>query len=228
VVEDAVVSAAGVPAGSASSWEFLLGPSRRTELSRLVGRLAAHLPALTPTAVAGSLQAWGAVAADPAWRAPDGAARLYEQHRHWYELVVLGRDPTTYVRPYALLRGWRSSVRAFRGLWPQLLVALLSAGAVTGVVYFLGTGTGQAWFTALLGLAGALGLTASGVTAKVTSTGQQLVTRVRQDAYGDLVAVAVSVVPPLPGGSRRTTERRVRAAVRQRHVTPVTPQPAPG
>jgi hypothetical protein len=230
LVEDAVVSAAGVPGGSASSWEYLFGAARRTELSRLVGRLAPHLPALTPTAVAGSLQVWGDVAGDPAWREDGGAARLYEQHRHWYELVVLGRDPTTYVKPYALLRGWRATLRAFRGLWPQLLLALLSAAAVTAVAYFLGTGRGQAWLTALLGLFGALGLTASGVAAKAKSAGQQLVTRVRQDAYGDLVAVAVCVVPPLPGGMggaarQQRTERRVRAAVRQRHVTTVTPPP---
>jgi hypothetical protein len=229
VVEDAVVSAAGVPEGSASSWEYLFGEARRAELSRLVGRLAPHLPALTPTAVAGSLQVWGDVARVPAWR-QDAVPLLYEQYRHWYELVVLGREPTTYVRPYALLHGWRSTVRAFRGLWPQLLLALLSAVAVTAVAYFLGTGRGQAWLTALLGLLGVTGLTASGVAAKAKSAGQQLITRVRQDAYGDLVAVAVSVVPPAPGGGpragqHRRTAHRVRAAVRQRHVTPVTPQP---
>jgi hypothetical protein len=215
---------------SSTAWAFLLGPERRAELGRLVGRIAAHLPALTPTAVDGSLQAWSAVATDPAWRSRDGRPLLYEQYRRWYELVILGRDPTTYVRPYALLHGWRTTLRAFRAFWPQLALAALSAGAVAAVVYLLTTDRGVPVLTTLLGLFGALGLTAARVIARGKSAGQQLLARLRQDAYSDLVAVAVTVVPRLPGRpdtrrGRRATDRRVRAAVRRRGVTPVTPMP---
>ena len=228
VVGEATVPATDGPEGTASSWEFLLGAPRRAELSRLVGRVAPHLPALTPTAVAGSLQVWGEVAVDPTWRALDGVTRLHEQYRRWYELVVLGREPTTYVRPYALLHGWRTTLRAFRGFWPQLLLATVSAALVTAVAYFLGTGQGTAWVTSVLAFLGTVGLTASGIAAKAKSAGQQLVARLRQDAYSDLVAVAVTVVPQ-PSGNQdkpdRATERRMRKAIRQRHITPVTPAP---
>jgi hypothetical protein len=210
---------------SSAAWGFLLGPGRRSELARLAGRLAPHLPPLTPTAVDGSLQAWGDVSGDPAWRAADGRQRLFEQYRRWYELLILGRDPTTYVKPYAVLRGWRTSFRAFRAFWLQLVLAAASAAAVAAVAYFLGTDRGSALLTTVLGLFGAVGLTAAGVVARAKTAGQQVLARLRQDVYGDLVSVAVTVVPEVPDGprGRAVTERRVRAAVRRRHVTPVTP-----
>jgi hypothetical protein len=213
---------------SSVAWTFLFGARRRSELGRMVGRVAPHLPPMTATAVDASLQVWGEVAADPAWRGADGRAKLFDQYRQWYELIILGRDPTTYVRPYAILRGWKTTARAFRAFWPQLLLAALSAAAVAAVAYFLGTNRGTALLTTALGLFGALGLTAAGVVARAKSAGQQLLARLRQDVYSDLVSVAVTVVPPIPGvptGRRgaRATERRLRAAVRQRRVTPITP-----
>jgi hypothetical protein len=217
---------------SATAWHFLLGSERRGELGRLVGRVGAHVNSLTPAAVSGSIQAWGRVAADEQWRRADAdRSRLYEQCRRWYELLVLGKDPTTYVKPYAILRGWRTSLHAFRAFWPQLLLAVLSAAAVAAVGYFLATNRGSAVLTTLLGLVGALGLTAATVVAKAKSAGQLLIARLRQDAYSDLVAIAVSNVPVHPdSGSqlpfgRPSTEQRVQTAVRSRHQTPSTPLP---
>ncbi|MCU1614328.1 MAG: hypothetical protein JWO98_1868 [Frankiales bacterium] len=208
----------------ASDWEFLLGDGRRRELSRLVGRVGAHVNALTPSAVAGSIEAWGAVAKDPGWRAaPDSRSKLYEQLRRWYELLVLGRDPTTYVRPYAVLRGWRTTRHAFRALWPQLATALLSAAALGVLVWFLTTHHGTAALNVVLGLAGGLGLTAATVVAKAKSASQRLIARLRQDAYSDLVAVQMASIPAYPGEPEATTARRTRDAVTHRDLTPVTP-----
>jgi hypothetical protein len=215
---------------SATAWHFLLGSDRRGELTRLVSRVGPHVNSLTPAAVSGSIQAWGRVAADEAWRRADtDRTRLYEQSRRWYELLVLGRDPTTYVKPYAILRGWRTSMHAFRAFWPQLLLALVSAAAVAAVGYFLATQQGSPVVTTLLGLVGALGLTAATVVAKAKSAGQRLVARLRQDAYSDLVAIAVSYVPRHPDSGNESpfgppsTEQRVREAVRSRRLTPSTP-----
>jgi hypothetical protein len=131
-------------------------------------------------------------------RADADRTRLYEQSRRWYELLVLGRDPTTYVKPYAILQGWRTSLHAVRACWPQLLLAVLGAAAVAAVVFFLATRQGSAVLTAGLGLMGALGRTAATVVAKAESAGRRLAARLRQDAYGDLVAIAVSNVPGQP------------------------------
>jgi hypothetical protein len=215
---------------AATAWHFLLGSARRGELIRLVGRVGPHVNSLTPAAVSGSIQAWGRVAADPAWRRADtDRTRLYEQSRRWYELLILGKDPTTYVKPYAVLRGWRTSLHAFRAFWPQLLLGFLSAAAVAAVAFFLATHQGSAVLTTLLGLVGAAGLTAATVVAKAKSAGQRLIARLRQDAYSDLVAIAVSNVPPHPDSGNQlpfgtpSTEQRVRDAVRSRRLTPVTP-----
>jgi hypothetical protein len=208
----------------ASGWDFLLGDGRRRELSRLVGRIGGYVNALTPSAVAGSIEAWGAVAADPRWRqVPDTRSRLYEQLRRWYELLVLGRDPTTYVRPYAVLRGWRTTRHALKALWPQLLTGLLSAGALGLLVWFLTTRTGSDALNVVLGLAGGLGLTAATVVAKAKSASQRLLARLRQDAYSDLVAVQMASIPDYPGEAPDRTARRTRAAVVNREITPVTP-----
>jgi hypothetical protein len=37
---------------------------------------------------------------------------LYSQLRTWYELLVLGKDPTTDIRPFQLIRNWRATLRA--------------------------------------------------------------------------------------------------------------------
>jgi hypothetical protein len=183
-----------------------------------------YVNALTPSAVAGSIEAWGAVAADPAWRqVPDTRARLYEQLRRWYELLILGRDPTTYVRPYAVLRGWRTTRHALRSLWPQLLTAVLSAGALGALVWFLTTSNGTAALNVVLGLVGGLGLTAATVIAKAKNASQRLLARLRQDAYSDLVAVQMASIPDYPGEAGEKTARRTREAVGNREITPVTP-----
>jgi hypothetical protein len=209
---------------AASGWAFLLGNGRRRELSRLVGRIGAYVNGLTPAAVAGSIEAWGAVAADPRWRqVPDSRARLYEQLRRWYELLILSRDPTTYVRPYAVLRGWRTTRHALKALWPQLLTALLSAAALGALVWFLTTSHGYAALNVVLGLVGGLGLTAATVVAKAKSASQRLLARLRQDAYSDLVAVQMASIPDYPGEAPDRTARRTRDAVVHREITPVTP-----
>lgn len=208
----------------ATDWTFLFGYERRCELSRLVGRIAGHLDALTPAAVSGSIEAWGAVAGDPGWRGDaTSRAKLYEQLRRWYELLVLARDPTTFVKPYAVLRGWRTTRHAFRSLWPQLALALASAAAVGVLVWFLSTGRGTAGLNVLLGLFGGLGLSAAAVVGKAKNVAQQLLTRLRQDAYSDLVAIAVTCIPDLPGAGGKVTDRRLQEAVAARPLTTSTP-----
>lgn len=120
---------------SAVSPAFLLGADRRLELSRMLSRLD---PAMThetsPAAISGSLEAWGAVARDEHWlSSPDLRATLYEQVRRWYQLVVLGQDPTTMVRPYAKLTGLRGIGRAARLFRPQLALFGTALALVTSV-----------------------------------------------------------------------------------------------
>lgn len=228
---DAVPEASGGFDVAGADWGFLLGPARRGELSRLAGRLGGYLNGLTPTAVAGTLEVWGCVAADKGWRSqPDAPDQLYEQSRRWYELVVLGQDPSTLVQPYALLRSWRSARHMLRSLWPQLVLAAVGVILIGAALWRAASGVGSGGGTALGGL-GALGVTAATLTTVLKSTSQALLRRLRQDVYSDLVALAVAVVPTYPSGRRAGWLRRasagpiVRRAVQSRQLTVATAAP---
>lgn len=224
-------------ATSAVSLPFLLGADRRRELTRMLGRLepgVAH--EMTPPAVSGTLEAWGAVAADPRWAAhPSMRTTLYEQARRWYQLLVLGQDPTTLIRPYERLRSPTNLLRAAKIFWPQIALALLSIALVTAYFSVVGTagdvGSVPVWFSSLLATGGFGAFAAAGILARGKSAAQRMVTRLRQDAYTDLVAVSVTTVPPppaAPGGKKqrmRFARHLVESAVRRRTLTPPTPPP---
>lgn len=194
---------------SAGSWRYLLHPDRRHELSRMVGRIAAYLHPLTPVAVSGSLEAWGCVVDDPDWCGrEDAPTHLYEQLRRWYQLLILGQDPTTLVKASAMLRrNRRTTLRLARAFWPQLVVGTLSVAAAAALVLLLSTDRGNPALKSLLAIAAAIGLSASTVTAKAKSATQSLFARLRQSAYSDLVAIEVSAVPPHPGDDRKHGSR---------------------
>lgn len=223
-------------ATSAVSLPFLLGDDRRRELSRMLGRLEPGVThEMTPPAVAGSLEAWGVVASDPRWsRDPGLRVALYEQVRRWYQLLILGQDPTTLIRPYARLLNPTGIARAARIFWPQIALGLVSVALVTAFLAVVGSagdvGAVPVWLS-LLATGGFGAFAAAGLLAKGKSAAQRVITRLRQDSYTDLVAVSVTIVPPAPtspGGSSQRPgvgRRLVESAVRRRLLTPPTPPP---
>jgi len=217
---------------SPAAWQFLLGSGRCSEMSRLVGRLDAYLHPYTAAAIAGSVQIWKHVAGDKAWRS--GAADyLYRQTRHWYELVVMRQDPTTLVQPYALTRNYRMIMRALRIFWPEVLGIVVAAGALSGFVVLLGENKVNSVLNSALGLIAIAGFTTAGFLAKLKNQAQAMVTRLRQDVYTDLVAVAITTVPDIPSlpetrvpllPSKRTRQNaQLVKMARERGITPVTP-----
>ena len=217
---------------SPAAWQFLLGSSRCNEIGRLAGRLGGYLHPYTAAAIAGSVQIWKHVAADKAWRS-NAHGYLYRQMRTWYELVVMGQDPTTLVRPYALTRNHRMIMRALRIFWPEVLGIVVAAGALSGFVVLLGENKVNSVLNSALGLIAIAGFTTAGFLAKLKNGAQAMVTRLRQDVYTDLVAVAITTVPDIPSlpetrvpllPSKRTRQNAqlVRMA-RERGITPVTP-----
>jgi hypothetical protein len=217
---------------TAVSPAFLLGEDRRRELTRMLGRLDPDtIHPLSAAGISGSLEAWGDVAADDAWsRDPQMRALLYEQVRQWYQLLVLGQDPTTLIRPYARLTSTRYLVRAVRSFLPQVILAALALGLVAA--FFAVTDLkGTTWVSPVLATGGFGAFAVAGLLARGQSAAQRLVTRMRQDAYTDLVSLSVAIVPPYPSGVGGPTLRQVRRqlerAVRRRMLTPPT-SPPPG
>jgi len=197
-------------------WMFLLGEHRCAELTRLAGRLSAYFNPYCPPAIAGTLRLWQSVASDEKWRA--GAQdHLYQQSRRWYELLILGQDPSTLIKPYQLVRNWQATLRALQALWIPLITAAVSLGLVVAVITLSIEGSASAFLKALFGVLGVAGLSAATVQAGLKTTAQGLLTRLRQDAYTDLVAVAIAQAPDKPGARR--PRKVVADEVRKRTLT---------
>jgi hypothetical protein len=216
--------------GIAVSWTHLLGSGRRALIGGYLGRLAALFDPLTTPAIAGSLAAWGEVAANPSWRGSEGAlGRLGEQVRRWYGLVVVGQNPRTFLRPMAIFRNWRSTSAAARALLPSLAMLFIGFGAAATLSVLIATHRGASYLNALLGVVGALGVTSAAFSGWVKATTQGLSKRLRNDAYSDAVAVGVAILPerrsstlPVLGSASRTRARVLKRAVRERDVNAPT------
>ncbi|HEY3732700.1 MAG TPA: hypothetical protein VGL63_02185 [Streptosporangiaceae bacterium] len=233
--------------GQADGWTFLLGEDRCAELARLTGRLADYMDDYSAPAIAGSLEVWREVAATADWRVRDNdageAARqaLYRQIRRWYELIVLGQDPTTLIKPYGLMRNYRTVFRAVRLFWPQFATAFL--GLLVVLIVLPKIGHAHAWAQSLSAILAALGFSLAGLTGFLKNSAQAMTKRLRQDTYTELVAIAVQTAPPLVKQAprililigrrrseailRRMGERRLKAkarrAIARRELTAATP-----
>jgi hypothetical protein len=152
-------------------------------------------------------------------------ASLYRQLRRWYELLVLGQDPSTLIKPYLLVKNWQTSLRAVQALWIQLVTAAASLALVVALITLAADGSSNAFLKALLGVLGAAGLSAAAIQAKLKNTAQSLLTRLRQDAYTDLVAAAIAEAPDKPGARRQ--DKVVAAEVRKRTRTTVADAATP-
>jgi hypothetical protein len=209
-------------------WMFLLGDDRCKELTRLVGRLSIYFNPYCPPAIAGTLCLWNSVAKNPNWR-DDAQDELYRQLRRWYELLILGQDPSTLIQRYTLLRNWQASVHALRALWIPLVTAVISLLLVVWLIYLIATGSATPFFKALLGVLGVVGLSATTILAGLKTTAQRLLSRLRQDAYTDLVAFAIAEAPSRPDvrDNPHKADKVKVEEVRRRTLTAVADAPVP-
>jgi hypothetical protein len=206
-------------AQDSASWGFLLGERRCGELERLTGRLAAYMGEYTASAIAGSLEVWKAVVATPAWlgRSAQPDVALYSQIRRWYELIVLGQDPTTLIGPAAVMQNYRTLARVVQLFWPQLLATALGLASLAALLVLFNTRDAAAWAKTLSGVVAAVGLSLAGLTGTLKNSAQALLKRLRQDAYTDLVALAVQTAPP------PLDKSALQRAIGRRALTPATP-----
>lgn len=217
------------------SWLFLLGSQRCNELSRLTGRLSAYFNPYCSPAIAGTVRLWQSVARDEQWR-DDAQPSLFKQLRRWYELLILGQDPSTLIKPYALLKNWHTTWNVFKALWVQIVTASISLALVITAITFIADDSHSPFVKSLLGILGLIGLSATTIQTRLKSTTQNLLTRIQQDAYTDLVALQIAEIPAgadgkqpqTAAGKRRLAARRRKdaaRAVRSRTVTAVADAP---
>ena len=191
----------------------------------MLGRLGSgQMHPLSASAISGSIEAWGRVAADDAWsHTPDLREQLYEQARRWYQLLVLDQDPTTLVKPYAKLSSPHNFFRFMRLYRLQIILGIIALCLIIAFFAFRGQATSE-WIPSIVGILGVGGAVLTGVLTRAKDTAERLATRMRQDAYTDLVAVALTSVPKYPGTAK--PDDRVENAVRRRRLTPATAPPS--
>jgi hypothetical protein len=169
-----------------------LGEHRCAELTRLAGQLSAYFNPYCCPAIAGTIRLWQSVAGDQQWRR-DAQGYLFQQLRRWNELLILGQDPSTLIKPNALIKNWHTTVRVLRALWVQLVTTVISLALVIAVITLIAEGSSTPFVKSLLGVLGAVGLTAAAFQTRLKNTAQSLLTRLRQDAYTDLVAGEIAI-----------------------------------
>jgi hypothetical protein len=175
-------------------WGFLLGVQRCDELTRLAGRLGAYFSPYCLPAVARTVHRWQSIASDPE-RREIAYGQLYRQIRRWYDLLILTQDPASLIKPYGLGTSWRVSRRALRALWVQVLTAAISLALVAAAITFAVGGFSSAFVQAAAGAAGVAGLTTAIAQAWLKNSADQLLPRLRQDAYTDLITAAIMEAP---------------------------------
>ena len=119
------------PPNEVMGWEHVLGSERCVALTCLLERLTPALPTATASAIKGSLAAWQRVARDPAWRSgtnPEAPVFLRHQVNAWRDMLIVGADPQTFERAPRPLQEVANIIPIIKGLWVQIVAALLSAG----------------------------------------------------------------------------------------------------
>jgi hypothetical protein len=141
--------------------------------------------------------------------------------RGWYELLVLQQDPSTLVKPYAILKSWRATLQTLSTFAVQLVTLVISLGLLIGLSFLATYGKTSAWANSLIGMLSAIGVTAAAVQAKMKNTAQAAIPRLHQDVYADLVAADITHVPRKPGVSERKMRKLVVASAQNRELTTI-------
>lgn len=168
-------------------WEFLLGEHRCAELT-LAGRLSAHFNPYCCPAIASTIRLRQSVAGNQRWR-QTGRARLPIPAASPPERAADTRPES--VRSDQALRAGQELAHycACCGrCGASLSPAVISLALVIAVITLTAEGSSTAFVKSLLGVLGAVGLTAAAFKTRLKNTAQSLLTRFQQNVYTDLVA----------------------------------------
>ena len=189
------------PPNEVMGWEHVLGSERCVALTRLLERLTPALPTATASAIKGSLAAWQRVARDPAWRSgtnPEAPVFLRHQVNAWRDMLIVGADPQTFERAPRPLQEVANIIPIIKGLWVQIVAALLSAGILAAGAWAITRyGNSQPW-GALISALGIVGVTGSGLLASAKKKATGLVERVQAAIAADERAKAATIIPDRP------------------------------
>lgn len=177
-----------------ASWQFLLGSGRCDDLNSLIRRLSASMPQYTPDALTASLSAWHDVAADPSKRQDARAmVALRQQIAIWRDLLLTGYKPDAVIPSDDRLDRASRIGKIIQAFMPELVTTVIALLLLTGALLLIGSGNHIVG--ALLSVFSLFGVTTAGVTGKIKSTAQDLVTQLGDALNEDGIIAAATVLP---------------------------------
>lgn len=192
----AVDSAA--PDDAVTSWAVVFGEDRLRIVTEGLGRLAPILSSpFSSSAIATSLGIWSKLVLDKG-RLPliEKTTVLRDQVTRFYDVLIGGRDPRSFVQPTSLIRQWRTLGRLVRAFALQLVMLVVAAGIFAWFTVLVASSSDNVVLQTILGLLGGLGVSTAAIQARLKNASQALLKKLRAIAYGDLVAIDFTV--PLP------------------------------
>jgi hypothetical protein len=145
-----------------------------------------------------------------------------KQLRRWYELLVIGQDPSTLVKPSSIFHHFKMTFKALQAFIPQAVLVVISFGGVIALSFLSTYGKTSAWTNTLIGLVSATGITIAGAQAKLKNSAQALLSRISDDTYTELIAADLVEIPPMPGVSPAKMRSTTISLIRERSLTTAT------
>jgi len=193
-------------AGAFASWEHLLGEERCLTVSGMVERLTCHVvPSDIGQAIRGSLAAWHREVLTGVVRGDDSSARrLREQSELWRDLLLSGASPGEIVPPKATLMHMSSIRPVIRMLFPQLVIAFVSAVLLGLAAWLFSSNQASGGPTgAVIGVFSVLGLTGAAISAKAKSDVNDTLNKLQAALQADLIVERATILPDEAVGRRR-------------------------
>lgn len=202
-----------------TSWSVIFGRQRVDLDNESLARLASELASpFIPSAIAASLKAWEQTVGVPANRQLVGASSaLHEQVTRYYDVLIGGRDPQSYVKPLSLIRQWRTLGRLIRAFGLQLALLAIGIGLVAWMTVLITNNNSNVLAQVVLGITSGLGISTAAVQTRMKNASQALLKKLRVVANGDLIAIdfTVPLVLTPPQGEGGIPIRRAQWSARR-------------
>ena len=181
----------------ARSWTVLLGLSRRTALGHRLDRLSRYFDPRVAPAIRASVDAWGDVASDQAWRQQSNSVpSLFEQIRVWRDLMLGETNPDSLQSTATILARTRSIGPILKAFVVELsILALGFAVAGVAVALLSSTSNNNHVWGSLLAVLGLFGITTAGLIARAKAMAQDLLTKLQATLSAELLALQITVCP---------------------------------
>ena len=177
-------------------WGSLLGTTRRAAFRRFLFQVAPSYDSLVISGIVSSLEAWGRVVDNKkAKLSATATAELRTQMDVWRVLLIDHIDPRSLIDSNTALRKAAGIMRLLRIFWPELTAAVVIIVLTILAVSLLPASTSLGARTAIVAVAGFLGITGATIFATVKAIANASIAKLRSALDAEMIRDAVTVIP---------------------------------